>query len=319
MKNKHLVLIFLLTLLVGLAVRRAPWRDATFFRAKLLPIDTAEVQRLEISLPGQHGLIMVRNDANWVAEQQNRSTKVPPAMAQMMLATLADLYSIRIAKTEFPDTLGFSKAKAIEILVYYSHAPTERLSIGWETIENSQPATFVRLPRHEGIYLVENQLRAVFSKTLMDFRNAAVVGFNTAEVRGFSIFGQNLDSLVFQKNDSTGNWESTMLARTITNDSVQYWLAKIDQFKKLPFSDLFDESHASKTFYSQISLGFTNQAEPLILKIYRLNMTNLPEEIPDVPFDHSQIAPFVLHFSQYPTIYFGLSDTTLLREICRPF
>ncbi|MBC7777168.1 MAG: DUF4340 domain-containing protein [Phycisphaerae bacterium] len=319
MKNKHLVLLFLLTLLIGLAVRRAPWQNATFFQTNLLRVDTAEVERIEIALPGQHGLVLMRNDAGWIAEQQDRSAKVPPDVVQRMLETLANLRSIRIVKTDQPDTLGFARANAIDIGVFYAHSPSERLSIGWESIENSQPATFVRLPRHGGIYLVQNQLRAVFSKTLIDFRNAAVIQLNTADVREFSIFGQNLDSLAFQKNDSTGNWESTMLTRMVTNDSIQQWLAKIARLKKLPFADLFDESHTNKTFFAQIDLGFSKQAEPLTLKIYRLEATNLPEEMPDTPLDGSQFAPFVLYFSQYPTNYFALSDTALLRQICDPF
>jgi hypothetical protein len=319
MKNKHLVLLFLLTLLVGLAVRQAPWKNATFFHTKLLPVDTVEVRRMDISVPGQSGLVLVRNDAGWLAEQQDRSAKVPPKVAQMMLAVLADLRSVRIAKTDQPDTLGFSRSTAIEIIIYYAHAPTEQLSIGWETIENSQPSTFVRLPRHKGIYLVENQLRAVFSKTLMDFRNAAVVQFEAAAVQHFSVFGQNLDSLSFQKNDSIGNWQSAALVQAVPNESVQQWLKKISGLKKLPFADLFDESHANKTIFAQINLTLSNQTEPLILKIYRLGITSLPEELPDKPLEKNQFAPYVLYFSQYPTTYYALSDTTLLRQICQPF
>jgi len=319
MKNKHLVFLFLLTLLIGLAVRRAPWRDSAFFQAELLKADTAEMLRIEISVPGHRELIMMRNELGWEAEQQGRSTRVPPAIAQTILAELDALRSIRIVKTDRPDTLGFLQGKAIEMRIYSSNRATDFLSIGQETIEYGKPATFVLLRRHGGIYLTEKHLRASFSKTLKDFRNAAEIQFNTADVREFSIFGQNLDSLMFQKNDSVGIWESLLVHRTIDNDRVQEWLTKIERLKKLPFADLFDESHANKTSFAQINLGFNQQTEPLTLKIYRLSNTILPEELPDIPLDQSQFAPYVLYFSQYPTNYFALSDTSLLRQICQPF
>ena len=319
MKNKHLVFLFLLTLLIGLAVRRAPWRDTAFFQADLLKADTAKMRRIDIVQPGQQGLILVRNEMGWIAEGPNRSTRVPTTLAQRILAELADLRSIRIVKTNQPDTLGFVQANAIEICIYFSDSQTEYLSIGLEIMEHDKPATYVRLPRHQGIYLAEKHLRAVFSKTLKDFRNAAEIQFNAADVREFSIFGQSLDSLMFQKNDSIRIWESPLNNRTLNNDRVQEWLTKIERLKKLPFADLFDESHANKTSFAQINLGFNQQTEPLTLKIYRLSTPNLPEELPDTPLDQSQFAPYVLYFSQYPTNYFALSDTSLLRQICRPF
>ncbi len=319
MKNKHLVSLFLFTLLIGLAVRRAPWRDTAFFQANLLKADTAAVQRIEIGCPGHQGLILTRNELGWEAEQQGRSTRVPPDIAQKMLAELGALRSIRIVKTDRPDTLGFSQGTAIKMIVYYSNKETDFLSIGWETIEHGQPATFVLLRRHGGIYLAENQLRAIFSKTLKDFRNAVAIKFNTAEVQNFSIYGQNLDSLAFQKNDSMGRWVSPLFDRAISDASVQNWLLKIVSLQKLPFADLFDESHANKTFFAEIKLGFGAQTAPLGLKIYQLKTTNLPEEMPDRPLDHSLFAPYVLYFSQYPTNYFALSDTSLLGQISRPF
>ena len=319
MKNKHLVFLFLFTLLIGLAVRRAPWRDTAFFQANLLKADTAAVQRIDIASPGHHGLILMRNELGWEAEQQGRSTRVPPDIAQKILAELGGLRSIRIVKTDRPDTLGFSQGTAIKMVVYYSNKETDFLSIGWETIENGQPATFVLLRRHEGIYLAENQLRAIFSKTLKDFRNAAAIKFNTADVRNFSIYGQNLDSLCFQKNDALGSWVSPLLGRTVSDSSVQKWLVKIASLQKLPFADLYDESHANKTFFTEIKFGLGGQTAPLNLKIYRFKTTNLPEEMPDKPLDRSLFAPYVLYFSQYPTNYFALSDTSLLRQICRPF
>ncbi|MFN0214252.1 MAG: DUF4340 domain-containing protein [Saprospiraceae bacterium] len=318
MKNKHLVLIFFLSLGLGLAVRHAPWRESAFFRTKLLPIDTALVTKVEIFLPGQQQLVLIRNDEGWEAEQMNRSAKVPPNISRRMLAALNDLYSIRIAKTLRPDSLGFSKGTVIEVEVD-GQKRIERFSIGWEIIEQGQPATYIRLPNHEGIYLVENQLREIFSKTLLDFRKAGIAEFHSADVEHFSILRNKIDSLYFKKRYSDGGWESGPKNQVVPDSSVQDWLSKVSMLNKLPFADLFDENHASTTLFAQIILGMSRQTDPLILKIYRLNTLNLPEEKPDLPLDKSQFSPYVLYFSHDPGNYFALSDTGLLRQICQPF
>ncbi len=319
MKNKHLVLLFLLTLFVGLAVRRAPWRNATFFQTNLLRLDTASVQQIQITLPNMPMLFLLRSDVGWSAEQEDRSVTVEPEAANKILGALSEMRSIRIAKTDLPDTLGFMPTARIQLTVIHSNNQSESIAIGWETIENSQPATFVQLPRHEGIYLVDNHLRNVFAKKLADFRKQTIFQFTPSAVQSFSIAGPNLDSVMFEQNDSTRMWERVMLSQFLNNDQVQIWLSKIRGLDGLAFADLFDESHANESLYARIRINFKEQTEPLILETYRAHKINLPEKLPGQKLDRRQFAPYVLHSSQNPTNYFAFPDTALLRQICHPF
>ena len=319
MKNKHIVLIFLLTLLLGLAVRRAPWRNATFFQTSLLKLDAATIQEIQITLPGKPILYLQRDDQGWTAEQEDRSVVLPPDIAQRMLTELTNMRSIRVAKTDRPDTLGFSAAASIQLNIIHSGTQQEKLSIGWETIENKQAASYVQLPNHAGIYLVDSQLRGLFSKGLNDFRRQTIAQFDPKSVQRFSIIVQGKDSLVFQKNDSIGAWIDRMSLKTISNELVQNWLAKISSLNGLLFADLYDESHADEVVYSMIQLNFDGQADPLKLKIYKQRHLNVPEVLPAQKPDRRQLSLFVLHSSQNPNNYFSLADTVLLNRICHPF
>ena len=319
MKNKHLVLLFLFTLLVGLAVRRAPWRHATFFQTKLLKLDTASIQQIQITLPNKPTLFLLRSDIGWSAEQEERSVVVEPYTVNKILGALADMRSIRIAKTDLPDTLGFIPTAKIQLTVVHSNAQSESITIGWETIENSQAATYVQLPRHEGIYLVDNHLRNIFAKKLTDFRKQTIIQFTPEAVRSFSIAGPNLDSIIFVQNDSSGMWEGGMISQVQFNDQVQNWLSKIRGLDGLAFADLFDESHANESLYARIRLNFKEQSEPLILETFLAHQIYVPETFPSQKLDRRQFAPYVLHSSQNPTNYFAFPDTVLLRQICHPF
>lgn len=315
MKNKHLVLLFLATLLVGLAVRRAPWRDSTFFQTNLLKLNSAEIQQVQITLPEQQTLFLLRGDTSWSVEQAERSVAVPSAEVLPMLEALADMRSIRIVKTRRPDTLGFTPGKAIQVSITLSDARQEVLSLGWETLENAQPTTFVHLPQHEGIYLVNNHLRNLFTKKLSDFRNSTIARFSPNEVLRFEVSGKALDTLAFQKNDSSGVWESERVSHIIPDESVQIWLTKIARIHGLRFADLFDDSHINETTHAQIRLQLKNQPEPLVLRIYYFQWPVTLEKQSRNPEANS----FVIHSSQNPTNYFELTDTSLLRQICQPF
>jgi hypothetical protein len=319
MKNKHIVLVFILTLILGLAVRRAPWRSATFFQTSLLKLDTATVQQMQITLPGKPTLFLQREDHGWSAEQEEHSVLIPSDMVQMMLGTLTDIRSIRVAKTDQPDTLGFSRASSIQLKVIHSGMQEELLMIGWETIENEQAATYVQLPNHAGIYLVNNQLRGVFAKGLSDFRTRTIARFESNTVKRFSIFNQGVDSLVFQKSDSMGVWINRMSQKSISNAEVQTWLSQIASLNGLSFADLYDESHANELVYASIQLNFEGQTDALHLKIYKQAHLNVPEILPARKPDRRQLSLFVLHSSQNPNNYFSLADTLLMNQICHPF
>lgn len=319
MKNKHLVLLFLITLLIGLAVRKAPWKNATFFQTQLLRIDSMAVQQIQMTLPGQMPLLLQRGDIGWSGEQGDRSVIVPEAEIRTILACLTDIRSIRIVKTMRPDSLGFTPAHAITLSVTQEHQAPESLVIGWEVIENGEAATFIQLPQHEGIYLVNNHLRKIFSRSLSDFRNQTIARFAPSAVDRFCILRQNQDTLRYQKEDSIRLWFNLSTQQFLPDEKVQAWFRSINGLEHLPYADLFDESHVQDETYAEISLQLMGQADPITLTVYRIQQVNVPEVMPSVKPDRKQLGHFVLKSSMNPTNYFAFPDTNLLHQICQPF
>jgi hypothetical protein len=319
MKNKHLVLLFVLTLLVGLAVRKAPWRDSTFFQRNLLKIDTAEVQQIQIALPAQPTLYLLRGDAAWTAEQASRSVVVSPEMVRQILEVLAELRSVRIEKSKMPDTLGFVPGFAIQVTTIQSNKRQESFSIGQEILENAQAGTYVELPKHGGIYLVNKHLRKLFSLSLEHFRNTGIAQFSPEKVRAFTIFGHDADSLHGHKQAGTRQWINSDSSQIYPDDRVQNWLIKLQQLKGLAFADLFDESQANETMNTEIQLFLEAETMPLTLKIYHVKHGHLPEELSEKRTARRNICPYVIQSSQNPLNYFEIPDTVLLQQICQPF
>lgn len=319
MKNKHLVLLFISTLLVGLAVRKAPWRDSTLFQSNLLKIDTAEVQQIQISLPAQPTLYLLRGDAVWTAEQASRSVVVSPEMVRQILEVLAELRSVRIEKSKMPDTLGFVPGFAIQVSTIQSNKRQESFSIGQEILENTQAATYIELPKHGGIYLVNKHLRKLFSLSLEHFRNTEIAVFLPEKVRAFTIFGQDADSLYGLKQAGTRQWINADSSQIFPDEQVQNWLINLHQLKGLAFADLFDESQANEYLNTEVQLFLETETMPLTLKIYHVKHGHLPEELSEKRTSRRNFCPYVLQSSQNPLNYFEIPDTVLLQQICQPF
>lgn len=317
MKNKHLVLLFFATVAVGLLARRSPWFKKNIFQTALIAVDTAGVTQISIFQPDQPELLFERTEAGWAAAQEIRSVGVRQEHIAPLLEALSEVRSLRIIQTNRADTLGFSENKRLQVVVFREKEILEQFEIGDEILENGLPATFVHLNRHEGIYLVQNHLRGIFTKNLNDFREKEVSGFDPATVDGIVLEwwkdGLDIQYPVY-KNDSTGQWNPLgQSPPELSNDTIQNWLQLFSRLNGSPFADNFDESRASETLISRITLRLVS-SDSLVFRVFYVRPPDLPEEINLSKIKGLPV--YVLHSSQNPLNFFAPPDTILLRRIC---
>lgn len=317
MKNKHLILLFLATVAVGLLARRMPWFKANIFQTDLIALDTASVTRISILQAGQPELMLERTETGWAAGQEMRSVTVGQGHIAPLLAALTAVRSLRIVKTNQPDTLGFSEKDRLQVGIYREDETLEQFEIGLETLENNQPATYIRLRRHEGIYLVQNHLRGVFLKKLDDLREKSVAGFDPAAVNKIVVEwwedGLNVQYPI-DKIDSTGQWIPLgQWPPEIPNDTIQRWLQLFGRLEGSAFADHFDESRAHETLVSRIWL-YLAPSDSVVFRVFSVRPPELPEEI---HISEAKGLPvYILHSSRNPSNFFAPPDTVLLHRIC---
>jgi len=316
MKNKHLVLLFLATLAVGWIFRRAPWPAKQWFQTELIQVDTAQLSQLRIVLPGQPELLLERTDAGWAAQQEGRSVVVTATDIAPILQTLAAVRSIRIIRTQAPDTLDLSAAKGIQITAYQENEVTEDFWVGRTLMENQRPATFIRLTAHVGNYLVENDLLSIFARTLEDFRPSRICEFVPAQVRSLRVEWPVQHWTLVLQRDSTGRqWQETETDSLYSDSMIQAWLRPLAALPRCPYADYFDDSRARETLQALITLDFDDQQPSVILRLFQIDPADLPENLSELYRKKVHPAPFVLHSSQNPNNYFALADTALARQI----
>lgn len=317
MKNKHLVLLFFSVVIAGLLARRIPWRRNSFFQAELIHLDTAAVRLIELNLPNGSELVFERNATQWLATRDGRTTIVPPDVVPPMLDVLSGVHSLRIIKTSEPDSLGFDTHNLIQVRVECAGKQAESFELGLETLINNNPSTYLRLPEHAGIYLVQGALRRLFSPDFDQLRARTVARFDPAAIVGASLRYPDSVFCFWQKSIKTGLWQASDTLPTVANDTMLIWMRLLHRLNGSPFADDFDESQARAAFVAEISLATRPaDAEPLVLRFYLQSTADLPEDPPAVRVRASRRPRFVVQSSQNPGNFFAVEDTAFVRKIC---
>lgn len=310
MKNKHILLVFLATVVIGFLSRRVHWgQDDTI--VPLIRIDTAAVMQITIAPPGQSELLFERTDDGWSLEYEDRSIPVQPAAMAPMLAALDNLQSFRRLDTEWPDTLGLDEKNALVVTLLEGKKRQVQLAFGQQVLEQVAPATYLRLGEKGGVYLAKNHLRDVFFQKIDFFRKNQVADFSPATVQSVACEWPGDTVLLLQKNDSLRLWQTPDFSHSMPDDSVQLWLQSLAALRNLPFADDFDESRSRQTLRATITLR-RSDGEPLTLRLHRLAPLELPEEITaSRPRTRRLPVAWVLHSSQNPLNYFSVADSVL--------
>ena len=316
MKNKHLVLLFLVVLTLGL-FRYLPVRYRSIFRGDLIQVDTAVITKCVVLLPQQPELALERTETGWAADQNGRVAPLAGNDVTALLETLAGIRSLRRVKTGRVDTLGFTADKIVKVQVFNGNRLVEHFELGHEILMDNQPATYLQLPLHNGVYLVQGHLRRLFTRSLDDFRPKSILMISPDAVRSIGIFEVPEDTLfIFQKDDSLHRWGAKNHRYSLRDDSVQNWLGLLLRLNGSPFADNFDESQEQDTRVAAFYLKTTDSAE-LVLQFYALKPPNIPEDFSGLRRQRWHDLPvYVVHSSQNPMNYFAVMDTNLVRFLC---
>lgn len=316
MKNKHLLLLFLGVLILGLMSRHLPWTYRSFFKNELIRIDTASLVQCVMLVSGQPELSLDRTETGWVAVQLNRSTPLADTQILPFLSVLSDIHILRTLKSSSVDTLGLSESARLCVTLQLNNHREEQFWLGNEVLENGAPATYLQMPRHEGLYLVPGHLRRMFSKNLDDFRSNDIIPFPLDSILEIGLQWANELPVFFERNDSSGRWESTNGLLSYSRDSIQNWLVLFNQLKKIPFADNFDESRASETHLATIFLVLHNKS-PLGLRFFYAKPPDIPEDLTALRArGYRNLPVYILNSSFNPANFFAIEDTSLVRQIC---
>lgn len=304
MKNKHLLLIFLATLSLGLVAKFSPWFKSDVFQLDLLHVDAEAIQRIGITQAGMPELLLEHGDEGWVASQEDFAVRSADSTIAPMLEVLRQMRSLRIVHSRQRDTLLIGPLQSFHVEVLLRNGRRETFEIGREIIENKQPATFVEIDRHEGVYLTEGHLRRIFGKSVDDFRDRALLRMDAGRLREIRILSPGIDTLNWLKTDSFALWNTNATFQLIPDVQVQQWLAQLQRLNELPFASHSDEIHVAENLKARLVLSLSDQPETLEIQVFEMNGGQAAKQ----PY-------YLLQSSQNPLNFFQLNDGLLAKTL----
>ncbi len=313
MKNKHLVLLFLLVLLLGLVGRRLPWRCQSDLRGRLVHAPEA-IYRIQVSREGQTDLFLEYTAAGWVAEQEGR---IVPISRDTMAALFDLLGQLRhfTPLTDKESTRAFATAKPIHLQLFFSDRPPTSLQWGLEQSDSEGPWTLVRIAKQEGVYRVRGAFRSWFDRTIDDFRNRKLLLFDLTQACNIALYWPTDSSVLLEKIDSI-TWQRASNTPENPYLSFPYWLNAVAQLQNLPFADFFDESREEEWLCLTVVLTACD-GKTFTLRFFALEPLDLPEDVRSLHRQGIKALPrYVAHSSANPHNYFALLDAEVGARLC---
>jgi hypothetical protein len=295
-KNKHLLLLFLFTLLLGLGFRHFPWRQRAWFERSILTIQAADIQSLSLHVPGADTLTLVQEEGGtWRIAHAQRNLAVAASQLAPLLTALQDIRTHSILESTRPDTLGLHPAQRIDLRIFMKNGPTKTLHIGRSMSLNGLVGTYIEFDGQEGVlHFAKGDLRTPFLIRPDDFRPRGLFAGDVIHLQRLRIVGDSID---------------------LPADSVEKAKTWLFRVKDLPFADYFDESRAVSQRQFQLDIWPDSQAAAITLSCFERPLGDLPETWPKG--QKRQLPRYILHSSANPNNFFALHDTTLAAQMIR--
>ncbi len=318
-KNKHLIFLFLATLVVGLLLRAVPWQFRATEDVPVIELDTAEVTQIIVKSPRpQYSLVYDRTEAGWTVTNDHRTIIAQSLLVSKLLQGLQKVYPQRAVAAKNTDEHQFSPAQAIEVQVFNHHKILTHFWIGQDA-DAGRTSAWVKLERYDEAFVIPLQ-KWLWEATLNgpELRSSAIVQmfFEPQKIRSFALLLPGRDSFYFRKNDTLGLWDSPD-QYMLSDELTQAWFWTMHSELKGGFADNFDETAARKSLFAEIVFNAPTSNPPVqTFQIFSVPNPNVPED-PVVLKDGylSPFSPFVIHASSNPQNYFGI-DSTIVKKIC---
>jgi len=299
-KNKHLVLVFILLIAAIVLSRQQFGKRERSFQAAIVACDTLTLSRIVIQSPGESEFSLTREDGAWILSDGSQSHTADPEAVQNMLLAVQKIESRQIvAKDEDLWALyGLDEAQATRIKLYQGRKLMhDFLSGGVNFDPNSQSiVAFIRLPNEKTVFATDGQQLMAIGKTYHSFRNRLLLKMKRdMEVQSFT-WELPDTSLEFRKFPD--GWK--LFGEVLDSMEVENYLNVFRNISAETFADDFDEINAEQFPLRILKVKGKNMPEDLVLTCYQ---------------DSTRQPPFILNSSQNPQAYFVADSSRIFQEI----
>ena len=302
MKNKYLLILFVVLLIVYAGITLFGDKKESSFNDKIADFDVEDVDLIKI-FPKEKStkeFSLQKNDNNWIAVDNDKSYVADNSMVENALNSLKNM-KIKNIITKNPDKFEkyeLEDGKCKEIQVFSNKKKLVDLLIGKFKFDQQTrtASSYVRLAGENKVYSTDGFSSINISDNISTYRNKNLVSFNPDNLTEIKYFHDNTtDELTKQGKDWThGNI-------VVDSTKIAGFLTSLSNIKGSKFVNLNNNWHRPESYDS--------------LVLYMQD-----KDISIVAYPDSTISSgFIIHGSENEGAFFDSDSTGLFKRIFSKF
>lgn len=302
MKNKHLLLLFVLVLLIGLIGK---WFPIGSFKGPLGLYRTGVFETEKIIIAQEDSLVLYLADSVWNLQTALLVDQlVQDSLVGALLITLADLKAMELLATRRPDTLGFvlNHNHFIEL-----HSPLmprpEQIFIGKTVDRFGKRMTWVKINDHDQFYLVDADLEPFLKRNWT--QNTRVIELN--------LDTSGLEQVCFIRNTDT------IITDLTPGKDLAGLVSKVELkrfFQQAILAEFADPVGHRETIWGEMVFSYQDSLVlPLRFRLFYLNTPELPDDPEKRRYFRPFKAQFLIESGVQSGQYFSITDTLAIKRL----
>ncbi len=243
MKNRTLILIFAVLLLLYLASQLFKGNKQRSFDPVFLQVDTASVTSLEISpKEGDTPFRLEKEGGNWKLKVNELNTSAKKQMVNSLLGSIVKIEAQRITAkdpakwSEYEVTEeGSNRLQAFAGNKKVADIVVGRFSMNPQTRSGT---SYLRPADQNNVYAVDGFLSMSLAPKANSFRNGELLNLSTEEVQAFTLKDESQNPLYSIEKSLNGNWVELNGVPLDSSKTVQF----MNNIKLTSGTEFFDEA-----------------------------------------------------------------------------
>ncbi len=299
MKNKHLVIIFVLLAIAVYFSRKQYGKRERSFETVLIAADSTTLSRVVFLPPGGNEFSLTKESSGWILTDGERSAQADAEPVSKLLAALHHIETRQIAaKTkELWPVYGTDERQGFRIKLYKDNKLLHDFYLGREDFDpNSRSViSFIRMEGEPMVFAVDGMLTMHIGKTFDSYRNRLLVRMKRdMEVTSFT---WALPDTTLDFRRTPRGW--TLGMQVLDSMQVENYLNLFRNVSCESYADDFDELKAEDLPQRILTIQGKNIPEPVVITCYE-NPLRRP--------------PYVLHSTQNLRAFFAADSAMVFSQ-----
>jgi hypothetical protein len=300
MKNKHLVLIFLLLVAAVILSRKQFGKRERSFEAVLIETDTSALSAIVFTPPDGDEFSLTKEANGWIISDGVRSAAASPEPISKLLNALQLIESRQIAsknRDQWPE-YGLSEQQAFRVRLYRGGKVIHDFMLGDEGFDPQTQSifTYLRMTGENTVFVTDGAQMVNIGRDFDSYRHRVLLRMKRdMEVTEFQ--WANPDTAFAFVRTPAGWVHGDSLLDSM---AVENYLNVMRNISGEQFADDFDEMQAEQYLHKTLTMSGKNIPEPFVIQCFH---------------DSLRRPPFLIRSSQNPRAFFKSDSTDLYRKV----